>query len=96
MNIADAYPKRKSATAVYGYNDARSSLVVNHDSNDFSSTYDYVLVFPMGGENHDEQTKYAKYCIHNMMAAGLEVFTYLSVQYDELLVLIRAPVSYYT
>jgi hypothetical protein len=57
---------------------------------EFSDGFDYVMVFPMK-EVH--QTKVTKFCIHEIMEAGLEVFTFLSVQDDELLVLIRCPVS---
>lgn len=95
MNISDAYPRRKSSqTANYGYNNSLATLAVSQDSTDFSATYDYVMVFPMKGDNHDYQSKYAKHCIHELLAAGLEVFPYLSVQFDELLVMIRCPVSF--
>lgn len=91
MNIGDAYPKRKSATPAYGYNNelARNSLV---ETPEFSATFDYVMVFPM---KDSDQTKVAKHCIHEMFNAGLELFPYLSVQDDELLVLIRCPVSHF-
>lgn len=84
--------KRKSAGA-YGYLTAEATLAISHDLSEFSSTYDYCVVFKMRGSNFEKQSKYAKYAIHAMLEAGLEVFPYLSVQDDELLVLIRAPVS---
>jgi hypothetical protein len=56
---------------------------------EFSQTFDYVMVFPMNGETQSEE---ARYCIGHMLAAQLEIFPYLSVQKDELLVLIRCPV----
>lgn len=92
MNISDAYPRRKSQNANYGYNNTLSTLTAAQESTDFAGTYDYVMVFPMKGDNHDAQTKWAKHCIHEMLSAGLEVFPYLSVQFDELLVMIRCPV----
>jgi hypothetical protein len=92
MNIADQYPKRRSLTPVYGYN---STLTVHEDTSEFSSTYDYVMVFKQKGTNLEHQSKHAKHCIHAMMAAGLEIFPYLSVQNDELVVLIRCPVSFF-
>jgi hypothetical protein len=61
--------------------------------NEFAQTFDYCMVFPMKKENGVfQQSPVAKYCVQEMVNAGLECFPYLSVQGDEMLVLIRCPV----
>jgi hypothetical protein len=87
------YPKRPSF--VEGTNEmGTKSMLKNFGVTEFSAQYDYVMVFKMHeGENGPEQSTTAKNCINAMLTAGLEVFPYLSVQKDELYVLIRAPVS---
>ncbi len=57
------------------------------DPNDFTGTYDYVMVLPYAAE----QPKETKYCVDSLLNAGLEIFPYPSVQGDELYVLIRCP-----
>jgi len=64
-----------------------------NDMKEFSAQFDLAIVFPMEGENHTQQSDVAKHTIYELMEAGLEVFTYLSVQDDELYCLFRAPVS---
>lgn len=62
--------------------------------NEFAQTFDYCMVFPMKKENGQyHQSPVAKFCVQEMVNAGLECFPYLSVQGDEMLVLIRCPVS---
>jgi hypothetical protein len=80
----------------YGYLSTESTLVVNHDTTEFSSSYDYAIVFKMRGTNRDHQSKHAKYAVHSMLEAGLEIYPYLSVQDDELIILIRCPVSIFS
>jgi hypothetical protein len=63
------------------------------DPYEFSHFFDYVMVFKMLGKQYDTQSKLAKYCIHQMMKVGLEIYPYLSIQNDELILLIRASVS---
>jgi hypothetical protein len=70
------------------------SSIKKVENQDLSSKYDYVLVFKMVGEQKPyKQPDVAKYCVDEMQKAGLETFSYLSVQGDELLVLVRCPVS---
>ena len=57
----------------------------------FSGSYEYCIVFPV--EKDGSQSDYSKHAIKRMLESGLEIFPYLSVQKDELLVLFRAPVS---
>eukprot|EP01034_Spumella_vulgaris_P033017 gene33017-40748_t len=69
------------------------SFINNAPSKEFTESFDYVIVFPMV-ENKDgsrEQSPVARFVMHAMLAAGLEIYPYLSVQDDELLVLFRAP-----
>jgi hypothetical protein len=77
----------------YGFVATESIFATNHPSNEFSNSYDYVMVFPLNGSAHEFQSKVAKHALHEMLDAGLELFTYRSVQDDELIVLIRCPVS---
>lgn len=59
----------------------------------FADQYDFVMVFPMVGDNKENQSAAATASIFAMIEAGLDVFPYLSIQKDELLVLIRADES---
>lgn len=73
---------------------ATKSMLKHFGVTEFSAQFDYVMVFKMvEGAEGPEQSAAAKTCINAMLTAGLEVFPYLSVQKDELYVLIRAPVS---
>lgn len=95
MNLPDHYPKRPST--VMGESNDYSAVNTdgNPDANaDFLQSYEYVLVFPMA-KDFTSETKEARYCMNEMLAAGLEIFPYKSIQDDELLVLVRAPVSVY-
>lgn len=56
----------------------------------YSETFEYVMVFPL---KDGIQSDHTKDTVHRMLEAGLEVFLYKSVQEDELIALIRAPVS---
>ena len=73
----------------------RNSILKKTQNHDLSAAYDYVMVFPMDGEKGQplRQTETCKNVIKTLEVAGLETFSYLSVQDDEVLVLIRAPVS---
>jgi hypothetical protein len=59
---------------------------------DFSSNFDYVIVFPLIGKDKNQQSPAAKFIFSELINAGLELYPYLSVQADELIVLIRCPV----
>lgn len=59
------------------------------DATNYSETFDYVMVFPLNKDG--SQTDYYKDAMLRMLEAGLEVFSYKSVQEDELYVLIRCP-----
>eukprot|EP01039_Chlorochromonas_danica_P003789 gene3789-4139_t len=73
---------------------ARDSIIRPTDSNEFSAKYDYVMVFKMDGTAGNYSIpNTAKFCLQRMHNAGLETFSYESVQRDELLVLIRCPVN---
>jgi len=75
------------------------SEIVRTEQTDFAGQYDYVFVFKMLKYDSNpgvlEQSDSAKHCIHRMLEAGLEVFPYLSVQQDELMVLVRCSVRNY-
>jgi hypothetical protein len=72
----------------------RLSSIKHIKNEELSATYDYVLVFPMVGEpGQMKQSNHAKHSVSEMNKAGLETFSYLSVQSDELIVLVRCPVS---
>jgi hypothetical protein len=74
---------------------ASTSVIKHMGISEFSATFDYVMVFKMDEDNNGvpSQSAAAKTCMNAMLSAGLEIFPYLSVQKDELYVLIRAPVS---
>lgn len=69
----------------------RSSLIKHIKQEELSSTFDYVMVFPMDKHDNSKQSKYAKYVVNAMNGAGLETFSYTSIQDDEMIVLIRSP-----
>lgn len=75
------------------------SEIVRTEQTDFAGQYDYVFVFKMIESDNNsgifEQSDCAKNCIHSMLEAGLEVFPYLSIQQDELMVLVKCPVRKY-
>lgn len=58
---------------------------------DFSSTFDYVIVFPLEGANKDQQTDVCKHAMLAMIQSGFQIYPYLSVQNDELICLLRLP-----
>ncbi len=69
------------------------ALIDRAPNKEFTQTFDYVIVFKMA-ENKDgssEQSPVARFVMHQMLGAGLEIYPYLSVQDDELLVLFRCP-----
>jgi hypothetical protein len=68
----------------------RKSILKSSVSSELANAYDYCMVFRLV---EGKQTDYAKYIVNKMKEAKLEVFSFLSVQRDELLVLIRAPVK---
>ena len=87
------YPKRPSL--VDGTNEmSTKSVLKNFGVTEFSAQFDYVMVFKVKeGPSGPEQSAAARTCMNAMLNAGLEIFPYLSVQKDEIYVLIRAPVS---
>lgn len=72
------------------------SLLKHNASAEFSSQFDYVFVFKMK-ETRDGsamvQSDVAKHCMNAMINAGLEIYPYLSIQQDELIVLVCCPVG---
>lgn len=72
----------------------KKSVIQFKKNEELSAQYDYVMIFPMEGEPGSmTQTKTAKHAVDEMNKAGLETFSYMSVQDDELIVLVRCPVS---
>ncbi len=71
-----------------------ASTDTQEPDSELSTQYDYVMVFKLEQEENGQrqQTAAAKDCMKSMIAAGLEIFPYQSVQKDEIYVLIRAPV----
>ena len=62
---------------------------------DFSSEYDYVLVFKMEGEGENKkQSDIAKYFVSVLKKHDFKVFSYLSVQADELIILLKPSVLF--
>ena len=57
--------------------------------------YEYVIVFPMvageGPEDGHKQSNFAKWCVSKMLNANFQVYTFLSLQRDELFVLFTVP-----
>jgi len=90
----DSASGRESQGAQNAMN-GRKSLVKHVKNEELSAAYDMVMVFPMeGGNGGYQQTPTAKFAVSEMNKAGLETFSYLSIQDDELIVLIRCPVSF--
>lgn len=98
MELHQHYPEdrkpRSASWTAYAASQGHKSIreIRANDMKEFSAKFDLVLVFPMEGENKQQQTDVAKHLMYEMLDAGLEIFTYLSVQDDELYCLIRAPV----
>lgn len=70
----------------------RKSILKSSSSPELANRYDYCMVFQLEGTpGNYQQSKYTKYCVKKMLEVGLELFSYLSVQRDELIVLIRCP-----
>lgn len=92
-NYQNAYPKRPSA--FMNKDDKRHSILKNIPVNEFSGTFDYVFVFPMENAGVDgattQQSPVTRHCLNQLITTGLEVYPYLSVQKDELIVLVRCP-----
>lgn len=86
------YPRK---SFVEGSNEmATKSMIKHFGVTEFTAQFDYVMVFKLQeADGPPEQPPAAKHCMNAMLNAGLELFPYLSVQKDELYVLIRAPVS---
>lgn len=61
-------------------------------SKTFTAQFDFVIVFPVVKHAPKGQSHIARYVMHTMLNAGLELFPFLSVQDDEIVVLIRCPV----
>jgi hypothetical protein len=75
--------------------ETRKSRITHSTSDELSSKYDYVMVFPMEGEAGAlKQTDVCKHAVDVMTKAGLETFCYTSIQDDELIVLVRCPVRF--
>lgn len=62
--------KGLTALSDTGNKQSRGSVIQYLTSTEFSSLYDYVVVFPMVGEGKKEQSPVAKFCITAMIEAG--------------------------
>lgn len=83
----------KSLSTTYEALGQAKSLNLNDKIEEFSQTYDYCMVFPMKKVGNEyQQTGAAQYVVEELLSAGFEIYPFLSVQGDELLVLIRCPV----
>ncbi len=94
MELQENYPNRPPKIVSNKSFRDEQSVLSHAPTEDFTASFDYVMVFPLVGKDGEarEQTDVAKHCMHAMLSAGLEIYPYLSVQDDELLVLFRAPV----
>jgi len=64
------------------------------DTTELASQYDMVMVFPMEGKQKPyTQSGECKYVLNEMKESGLETFCYLSMQEDEIFILVRAPLK---
>lgn len=77
----------------HSFYEMRQSQLVQAKPTAFASRFDYVIIFKMEGDHYKEQSITAKHCIRSMVEADLEVYTYLSVQEDELIVMVTCGVS---
>lgn len=75
----------------------RSSFVSKTEAGDRSAKYDYCMVFKLIEASPKSgiysQSDESRFIIQRMREKGLDVFCYTSVQNDELIALITAPVS---
>lgn len=60
---------------------------------DFSDKYDLVLVFPWSEDDSNKKKPHVIEAVRRISEAKFETFTYLSVQKDELIILMRAPLK---
>jgi hypothetical protein len=75
----------------------RRSILKSSSTPELANAYDYCMVFKLEGEPGSlKQSDVAKYVVKKMLDAKFELFSYLSVQRDELIVLIRCPVSLFS
>ena len=59
---------------------------------DFSAQFDYAMVFPLLTEGDPtSQSNVCKHVCQELIYAGFELFPYLSIQKDELMVLLKIP-----
>ena len=74
---------------IYEKSDLTQDELINPD---FSAQFDYVMVFPLlTVGDPTSQSKVCKFVCQEMIDAGFELFPYLSVQKDELVVLSKIP-----
>lgn len=71
--------------------DRDSSYIRSSTGAEFSEKYDYAFVFALEGEaGNRRQSDMCKYMVKTLLEAKFDVFSYLSVQEDELIVLLKA------
>lgn len=98
MELQNNYPNRPHAIPAGPSFKNDQSFIVTSDgkkAKEFTNTFDYVIVFKMEDKDGQMvQSDVAKHVMHAMLESGLEIYPYLSVQDDELLVLFRCPVRF--
>jgi len=58
---------------------------------EFASNFEYAAVFKLDDE--EKPSSFCKRFVKDLQKSNIEMFFYKSVQHDELIILIRAPVS---
>lgn len=90
-------PKKVSLLGTVTHRDSfkrDESHTKSNKKTELSSQYDIVLVFPLEGPKEAlTQSAEAKYVVNELHKASMETFSYLSIQDDELIVLVRCPVE---
>lgn len=70
------------------------TLLKKSPSKAFVNEFDCVIAFPYSEHDALGQSSDAKFIMHSMLLAGLELFPYISANKQSLFVLIRCPVSF--
>ena len=110
IGVSSNNNKKKSAEYLdwEAANEALLKKISNEDKEELEKQhyqkYDYVMIFPMCGEGqsefdendpeHMEQSNVAKQVVNSLLAANFTLYTFLSVQKDELIVLLTLETHY--
>lgn len=74
----------------YPFN-STNSVIENVSEDEFSAHFDYAAIFKLDGQGNPN--KLCRRFVKELQDGGMQLFFYKSVQQDELIVLLRAPVS---